>query len=130
LFPVVTSDAAGAPELLLVVTTAPIAPEPLVPVVSTPMKVMTVIEEPTLWDRLAVTDTLLRGDAAKARQISEVPLWTLLLATSTQVKPAPETLVTVMFGVETEAVEINASSSSLPETVENAGMVIVELAVP
>ena len=32
---------------------APMAPEPLVPVRSTPLKLVTVIEEATLWERVA-----------------------------------------------------------------------------
>ena len=59
------------------------APEPLLPDVSTPAKLMTVKEETTLCERVAVTATLLRGVDAKARQISEVPFWTLVLRTST-----------------------------------------------
>ena len=53
---------------------APIAPEPWVPVVSTPAKLITVKEELTLWESVAVTVTLLSADVASARQISEVPL--------------------------------------------------------
>ena len=32
-----------------------------------------------LWERLAVTMALLNGEAEKARQISDPPLWTLVL---------------------------------------------------
>jgi hypothetical protein len=106
------------------------APDPLVPDGSTPIKVTTVIEEATLWERAAVTDAFVSGDAANARQISAVPLWTLLRWTTTHVRPAPEMLVTVLLGALTESVETNASSNSLPDAVENAGVVTVELAVP
>jgi hypothetical protein len=51
----------------------PIAPEPLVPEVSTPLKVITVIDESTLWESVALTVTLLSDEAEKARQISAVP---------------------------------------------------------
>ena len=69
----VTRLALGAPVDALPVPIAPTAPEPLVPVVSTPLKLIRVIEEATLWVRVAVTLTLLRVEVAKARQISEVP---------------------------------------------------------
>ena len=88
------------------------------------------MEEATLCESLAVTETLLKGAAANARQISAVPLCTLLLVTRIHVRPAPETLLTVVLGVDTESVEINASSSTLPETVEKGGLVIVEAGVP
>ncbi len=127
---VVVSDAVGAPERALFVATAPIAPEPFVPDVSAPIKLMTVIEDATLCVRVADTDTLFKGAAAKARQISAVPFCTLLLATNTHVKPQPEMLLTVMLGLEEASVEIKANNNSLPVVVENAGLVIVELAEP
>jgi hypothetical protein len=70
---VVTSLAVGAPGFLFPVPIAPMAPEPFVPEVSTPVKLITVIEETTLCDRVAVTVTALNGAAEKARQISAVP---------------------------------------------------------
>ena len=91
---VVTTVAVGAPAGLFALRVAPMAPEPFVPELSTPVKVITVMEETTLWDSVAVTATLVRGDGAKARQISAVPLWTLVLTTSAQVNPPPATLVT------------------------------------
>jgi hypothetical protein len=97
LFRVVTSVAVGAPEPALALLIAPIAPEPFVPEVSAPVKLITTIEEITLCDSVAVTVTLLRVEEAKARQISDVPLCTFVLTTGTQVKPAPVTLVTVTF---------------------------------
>ena len=86
----------GAPRLEFPVPVAPIAPEPLVPVVSTPVKDMTEMEALMLWERLAVTMTLFNGEAEKARQISDPPLWTLVLCTKTQVNPPPDTLLTVV----------------------------------
>jgi hypothetical protein len=48
LFLVVIREAVGAPGLALPVPVVPIAPEPYVPVVLTPVKLMTVIEALTL----------------------------------------------------------------------------------
>ncbi len=79
---------------------------------------------------MAVTVTPFSTDGANARQISAVPFCTLVLSTSTQVRPPPATCVTVVFGEETPSAEINASSSSLPEVVEKAGVLTVVLAVP
>ncbi|HSU33055.1 MAG TPA: hypothetical protein VLJ11_17655 [Bryobacteraceae bacterium] len=44
------------------------------PEVSTPVKLITIIDETTLCERVAVTDTLLRVVGANARQISELRL--------------------------------------------------------
>jgi len=44
---VVTRVAVGAPGLALPLPTAPMAPEPFVPEVLTPLKLMTVMEEST-----------------------------------------------------------------------------------
>jgi hypothetical protein len=55
------------------------------------------MEDTTLWESVAVTDTLLSAAGAKARQISDVPLCTLVRSTSAHVSPAPLTLVTVVF---------------------------------
>ena len=74
----VVNDALGAPGCALPVPLAPMAPEPLLPVVSTPVKLITVIEEITLCDRVAVTETLLSGAVAKALQISASPFCTLV----------------------------------------------------
>ena len=52
---------------------APIAPEPFVPVVSTPLKLMIVIELAAALDSVAVTTEFVNGLALKARQISAVP---------------------------------------------------------
>jgi len=126
---VVLRVAVGAPLLAYPEPIAPIAPEPYVPVAATPLKVITVIEETTVWDSVAVTDTFFNTAGAKARQISDVPPCTLVLTTSTHVNPAPETLCTVVFGEPRESVEMKANSSSLLLAVENAGELTVELAV-
>src|SRR3954452_6083198 len=96
LFRVVIKVAVGAPEAALPLATAPTAPDPLAPDESTPVKLMTVIEEATLWDRAAVADTLLKGVGAKALHISEVPRCALVRTARNQVRPAPETLWTVV----------------------------------
>jgi hypothetical protein len=72
------------------------APDPFVPVVSTPVKLITVMEAETFCARFAVTDALLKGAAAKARHISDVPRWLFVLTTRAHVKPAPDTLLTVI----------------------------------
>jgi hypothetical protein len=127
---VVTSLAVGAPGLAFPEAIAPMAPEPFVPEVSTPVKLITVIEETTFCDSVAVTVTALNGEAERARQISAVPDWTFVLSTRTQVSPAPVTLVTVVLDKETLSAEINASRSSLAEVVEKADVLTVVLAVP
>jgi hypothetical protein len=100
-----------------------------VPTVLTPLKVITVIEETTLCDKVALTATFFNTDGAKARQISDVPSWTLVLTTRTQVNPAPDTLCTVAFGELRVSVEMKASSSSLLWAVENAGEATLDVAV-
>ena len=79
---------------------APMAPDPFVPVVSTPVNDITVRDETTLCERLAVTVMLLRGVDAKARQISESPLWAFVRPTNAQFNPPPVTLDTVVFAPE------------------------------
>ena len=69
----VTSDADGAPDAALPIAVAPIAPDPA-PVVSMPEKLITVSDESTACESVAVTEMALRGLTAKARQISAVPL--------------------------------------------------------
>ena len=66
-------EAAGAPDVPFAVPVAPRAPDPFVPEVFAPVKLMTVIIEAVLCDSVAVTETLVSGDDANARQISEVP---------------------------------------------------------
>ena len=110
----------GAPLAPLPVPVAPTAPAPFTPDVSTPVKVTTVIDAVWLLDKVAVTATLDSAVDAKARQISAVPLCTLVRPTSVQVKPAPVTLFTTVFvPVAGASVEMNASNSSLPDVVEN-----------
>jgi hypothetical protein len=62
---------------------------------------MTVIEEVTDCDSVAVTVTPFSGEAAKARQISAVPFCALVLRTRTQVSPAPVIPVTFTADEET-----------------------------
>src|SRR5436853_5248597 len=73
LFRVVTSDDDGAPPAELAVAVAPIAPDPLVPVASTFLKLTTVIEPAVDCDSVAVTVTLASVAGANARQISDEP---------------------------------------------------------
>ena len=94
---VVTREAFGAPEEALFMPVAPMAPDPFVPGGSAPVKLITVMDEATLWDNVAVTVMLLSGKGENARQISEVPLCTFSLTTNVQVKPPPATDVTVVF---------------------------------
>ena len=54
---VVVKLAVGAPLREFPVPVAPIAPEPFVPEGSAPVKVITVIEDVTLWESVAVTFT-------------------------------------------------------------------------
>ena len=96
LFRVVTRVAVGAPELPLPEPVAPIAPEPFVPDVSTPVKLTIVTEDATLCERVARTVAFVSTVGAKARQISVVPFCTFVRRTSTQVKPPPVTPVTVV----------------------------------
>jgi len=87
----------GAPALEFAVPVAPIAPEPPLPDVSTPVKVITVIDDTTLCESVAVTFTGPKAEVANARQISAVPASELVLLTRVQLNPAPITLVTVVF---------------------------------
>jgi hypothetical protein len=96
--------------------------------VFTPEKLITVIEETTLCDRVAVTVALLSTDGANALQISEVPSLPLARTTTVQLRPPPLTPVTVVFVPPLESVAINANSSSLPAVVANAGLLMFALA--
>ena len=124
LFLVVTKEAEGAPEAALAVAIAPMAPDPLTPEVSTPAKLMTVSDEVLLLFRVAVTVTPLSVAGAKARQISAVPLRTLVRTTSAQVSPAPDTPLTVAPEV---SVLTKASSSSSADFVEKLPVSTSEL---
>jgi len=121
---VVVNEAVGAPEAALVPFVAPIAPEPPVPVVSTPLIVTTVMDAATLWERVAVTEALVRTAGAKARQISAVPSCVLVRLTSDQVRLPPVTPVTVMPAVMASA-EMNASSNSFAAAVVKVGDAMV-----
>lgn len=121
LFRVVTRLAIGAPVAAFPVPVAPTTPEG-----STPVKVSTVIDAATLWDRVAVTDTFVNTPDANARQISAVPRCTLVLSTSVHVKLAPFTLLTIVFVPVAEAsVAMKANSNSFPDEVENAAVAML-----
>ena len=65
------------------------APDPLAPEVSTPVKVTTATADTAACESVAVTDTLLNADGANARQISLLPDRAFVCTTSCQVSPAP-----------------------------------------
>src|SRR5438874_7554570 len=94
---VVTSVADGAPAALLDLATAPIAPEPFVPVVSTFEKLTTVIDEATDCDRFADTVTFVSGAAANARQLSLVLSFALLPIVLAHEWPPPLMIWIVLF---------------------------------
>jgi hypothetical protein len=95
------------------------------------VKVSTVIDAATLWDRVAVTDTFVNAPDANARQISAVPRCTLVLSTNAHVKLAPVTLLTTVFVPDAEAsVAMKASSNSFPDEVENVAVVMLVDLVP
>jgi hypothetical protein len=71
---VVNREAVGAPGFAFPDPIAPMAPEPLVPVVFAPVKLMTVMEAPSLTESVAVTVVALSLAVANVRQISAVPL--------------------------------------------------------
>jgi hypothetical protein len=124
-FRVVTKVAEGDPGFAFPVPLLPIAPEPLVPEASTPEKLITVREDTTLCDKVAVTVAPVNGEAAKARQISAVPLCTFVRCTRTQVNPPPDTPLTVVLGDEELSAETKASKSSLPDVVLNEGLLML-----
>src|SRR3954471_232044 len=96
LFLVVVTVAVGAPDAALAPPIAPMAPDPLDPDASAPVKLTTVMEERTLCETVAVTVTLERTAGAKARQTSAVPLCAFVRLTSAQVRDPPVTPVTVV----------------------------------
>lgn len=124
-----TRLAVGAPELLLVAALAPIAPDPLVPEVSTPAKLTTVIDDVTLCERWAVTLIPVSGEGAKARQISAVPSCTLLRCTRVQVSPPPETpFTTTLEEMEYRPpLATKASSNSFDFVVEKVAVVTLDV---
>lgn len=132
LLAVVVREADGAPEPAPLVAVAPIAPEPFVPDVLIPVKLITVIEEAAGRDSVAETDTFVSADVEKLRQISDVPRCLLALTTNTQVRPPPVTLVTVLLVPEDDwtSAETKASSNSFGDVVEKGGVVTVVLGDP
>src|SRR5512136_1057360 len=101
------------------------APDPFVPEVSTPAKVMIVIDaEGDDCENVAVAVTFERTEGANARHISAVPPCAFVRRTRFQVRPAPLTPLTVKLDWSA-SLEINASTSSLPVTVAKAPLVMV-----
>jgi hypothetical protein len=121
----VVSVADGAP-------VDPLAP-PAAPsiVVLAPVKATTVIDpEYDPLPRLAATTTLLNGLGATACQISAVPAWPFVRDRRRQVNPPPVTPVMVCeFAVDGPSEEMNATISSLPDVVVNAGALMLVPAV-
>jgi hypothetical protein len=75
----------------------PIAPEPLVPVISTPTNpVITYVPEAVAPEKDAVMLEIETGVDAKVRQSSQDPASVLARPTLTQVKPPPAMLLTVV----------------------------------
>jgi len=113
--------------LALPLPVAPMAPDPPVPVVSTPANVTTVIEAATLCERVALTDAPLRVVVLNARQISAVPNWVLVRRTSVQVRVPPVALATALTVTPAvlASVAMNASSNSFAFVVVNVGEVMV-----
>src|SRR5690242_10727206 len=104
------------------------APEPLEPVASAPAKLSTEIEDETLCESEAVTETPVRGVEAKARQISASPFWVLVRTAITQVSPPPVTLLTTVFVPDPGAsVAIRAARSSFGYCVEKGDVCTVAL---
>lgn len=127
---VVVSVTVGAPLLALAIAVAPMAPDPFVPEVSTPVMLTTVSEDAADSDNVAVTDTLLSTVGANARQISAVPRCAFARATNCQVSPAPLMPVTVLFvPLAGASADTNASSSSFGAVVENVLVVTDVLAL-
>jgi hypothetical protein len=119
---VVVSCRVGAPVAPLFDPTLPTPPEPFVPVVSTPVKVITVMLDVTFCDKVAFTETLVRVVEANARQISDVPNWAFVRPTNVQLSPPPVTPVTVIPELFA-SVAINARRSSFADFVEKVALV-------
>jgi hypothetical protein len=105
------------------VPTIPIAPEPFVPEASTPAKLITVMEENTLCESVAVTVAPLNVVGANARQTSAVPNCAFVRVTKAHVRLAPVTWVTVI-PADLASEEMKASRSSFADVVENEGDVM------
>src|SRR5690348_8799568 len=108
LFLVVTTEPVGAPDAELNVPLAPMAADPLLPLVSAPLNATTVIEAAAAWDRLAATATFVKTPGANARQISASPGTLLARATNCHVSPAPLIDLTEFPAVEPESADTNA----------------------
>ena len=76
---------------------APIAPEPLTPVVSTPENDITEIEARTLWERLAANDGITEPRGRKGSpDLRAAALNIGSSAPKPRSEPPPETLLTVV----------------------------------
>src|SRR4051794_7959649 len=117
-------DTDGAPDAALFAALDPIAPDPLVPVVSAPLKATTVIDAATLWDNVAVTVTPESIEGANARQISAVPSCRFARCTLTQANPPPVTLLTFI-PADFASVDTNANNNSPADVVVTEGDTIV-----
>src|SRR5262249_40562736 len=106
-----------------------IAPAPLAPLGSAPVKLTSVIDAFVDCDSVAVTVAFVSGAVANVLQISAVPRCALDRATSCHVSPAPLTVAVVLLPPLKPA-PTNASSSSEPEAVEKVGVLTVVPAVP
>ena len=93
----VVKEAVGAPLAAVPVPVAPTAFGNVPLVVSTPVKLYTVIEQTTACEMVAVAVTFVSVEGANAAQISESPLWVFVRLTNAQVKPPPDTPETVVF---------------------------------
>jgi hypothetical protein len=115
----------GAAFAELVLATFPIAPAPFVPEVSTPAKLIMVIDAAgDDCEKVAVAMAFDNTVGANARQISAVPPCTLVRSARFHVNPPPVMPVTVMFGC-TASLVTNASTSSFPTSVEKDPLVMV-----
>ena len=118
---VVSREAVGAPGFAFPVPTAPMAPEPFVPLVLTPVKLITVMEATSLCESVAVTVTALNLAAANARHTSAVPRWVFVRSTKVQVNPVVVIPVTVTFvPLLGASVDTKARSNSFVEAVVRA----------
>lgn len=112
----------GPPDEALLVPVAPMAPDPFVPDVSTPIKLISVMDT-SASGTLAVTEMLVKGELEKERQISAVPVCPLVLLTRVHVRPPPEMLLTVpLEPTAPGAAATKAKTNSLPALVENPPM--------
>ena len=133
LFLVVVREAVGAPLLEFPVPVAPIAPEPFVPLRIDSVKVITVIEETVLRDRVAVTIALIKGAGAKASarfRPSRVVYWFFAPRTPGQSGSSDAGYRRISARGWRIRCTQKASKSSLLEVVEKGAVATVVLLVP